>query len=312
MDYEKGGLKTTFFYAKMNNVKKIIFLFAFFLLVISSGLSNAYAHGNGFPPFFLINGKDTILNPLQEVGVTATGFLLPQDFAPENYLVNQTINFEVDEKALETAIIPELLKKTKYTWDFGDGTIAEGLKNTHKYTQIGSYILVLTLNIYEIEGAPPTQFMDSFLINVIPDKNYKDLPQAFIKVNGKQTDQPFKAPLEADFKKPVSFDSSSSKTPSKVVSYNWDFGDGQTSTEQNPTHTYKDQAVAIVILRVKDENGFISDAFVGVKNSSQSSKGVIQISSQDLNKKYSTYIIIAVASLFGVVVLAFIIKFFRR
>ncbi len=37
---------------------------------------------------------------------------------------------------------------------------------------------------------------------------------------------------------PVSFDSSDSYTSGLVVLYNWDFGDGFTSVEKNPTHVY--------------------------------------------------------------------------
>jgi PKD repeat protein len=40
-----------------------------------------------------------------------------------------------------------------------------------------------------------------------------------------------------------------------IVSHSWDFGDGATSTEQSPTHTYDEQGIYIVSLTVTDDGG---------------------------------------------------------
>ena len=40
-----------------------------------------------------------------------------------------------------------------------------------------------------------------------------------------------------------------------VTEYNWDFGDGSTSTLQSPTHTYSTTGIFKVTLTIKDENG---------------------------------------------------------
>jgi uncharacterized membrane protein len=37
--------------------------------------------------------------------------------------------------------------------------------------------------------------------------------------------------------------------------WHWDFGDGTTSTEQNPIHQYKDAGKYVVVLDVYDANG---------------------------------------------------------
>ncbi|HEY3913858.1 MAG TPA: PKD domain-containing protein, partial [Verrucomicrobiae bacterium] len=38
-------------------------------------------------------------------------------------------------------------------------------------------------------------------------------------------------------------------------SWNWDFGDGETSSEQNPMHTYKDAGHYVVVLWVEGPAG---------------------------------------------------------
>ena len=40
-----------------------------------------------------------------------------------------------------------------------------------------------------------------------------------------------------------------------IVSYDWQFGDGQSSSDPNPTHTYTDAGFFVAILRVTDGNG---------------------------------------------------------
>lgn len=57
---------------------------------------------------------------------------------------------------------------------------------------------------------------------------------------------------------PVSFSGSGSDPEGDSLSYEWDFGDSETSTEQNPTHTYADDGTYTVSFRVKDSLGTYS------------------------------------------------------
>lgn len=41
----------------------------------------------------------------------------------------------------------------------------------------------------------------------------------------------------------------------KIVSWHWDFGDGETSKEQNPVHLYNEAGVCEITLTVKNECG---------------------------------------------------------
>lgn len=51
---------------------------------------------------------------------------------------------------------------------------------------------------------------------------------------------------------PISFTDQS--TGEGTLTYLWDFGNGDTSTEQNPTHTYNSNGTYVVTLTVTDEN----------------------------------------------------------
>ena len=53
----------------------------------------------------------------------------------------------------------------------------------------------------------------------------------------------------------VSFSDQSSDSDGSIVSWSWDFGDDETSTEQNPTHTYGAEGTYTVVLTVTDDDG---------------------------------------------------------
>ena len=45
-----------------------------------------------------------------------------------------------------------------------------------------------------------------------------------------------------------------------ATSYSWDFGDGATSTEENPTHIYEETGIHTVVLTATNDSGKSSDA----------------------------------------------------
>lgn len=55
------------------------------------------------------------------------------------------------------------------------------------------------------------------------------------------------------------FDSSFPSSCTDIVSRTWDFGDGTTSTEQNPVHTYAERGDYTVTLTVTDNQGLTDD-----------------------------------------------------
>lgn len=80
---------------------------------------------------------------------------------------------------------------------------------------------------------------------------------------------PFKLmPLEEQFKKPITAQwtfnvvdrnrrmvAFTDQSEGQITSWKWDFGDGTTSTEQNPIHQYKEAGKYIVILNIEGPKG---------------------------------------------------------
>jgi hypothetical protein len=75
-------------------------------------------------------------------------------------------------------------------------------------------------------------------------------------------------PLETQFQKPIDANWSwqlmdadrrlvafKDLSTGKITSWHWDFGDGETSTEQNPIHAYKNPDHYVVVLNVEGPAG---------------------------------------------------------
>jgi PGF-pre-PGF domain-containing protein len=104
---------------------------------------------------------------------------------------------------------------TSWSWDFGDGTISTEQKPTHTYTSSGSYTVNLTIT-------------HSYGTNYIPKSGYVTVYSQ--PVAGFAADISSGLPPLS-----VQFTDQSTGLP---TSWSWDFGDGTTSTDQNPVHVY--------------------------------------------------------------------------
>lgn len=111
---------------------------------------------------------------------------------------------------------PNVTGGVTYSWDFGDGTTSTAINPTHTYTQQGSFAVTLVVT------------NSSGCTKVLSKPNYIQMtakPTAgFTATN---TGSCF-APLVTSF----------SNTSVGATSYQWNFGDGATSTQASPTHTY--------------------------------------------------------------------------
>src|SRR5579859_6854604 len=157
---------------------------ALIVIALIHPVQRVAADPGGTTPFLTINGRYTTLYPVSVSSLPYTQFNVPLYAAPDSYLLNQPLTFVLDSNLMP--ISRDDLPHAQFTWDFGDGTKAEGLQNTHSYTKIGSYILTV-----QVENAPhytPLNFYDpslpfnAVLINILPDSAYQ-LPQAVIAIN---------------------------------------------------------------------------------------------------------------------------------
>ena len=102
-----------------------------------------------------------------------------------------------------------------YAWDFGDGTTSSQKNPAHSYNREGTYTVSLTIN--DVYGCSST----------ISKSNYVRIanPGAGFSLSDSAGTCP---PLVVNF----------TNTSSNYSKWTWDFGDGNTSIERNPSHFY--------------------------------------------------------------------------
>ena len=123
-----------------------------------------------------------------------------------------------------------------YYWDFGDGESSADQNPKHIYTDRGTY--TATLTVTDDDGAIGT---DSVVIKVIIDHENQP-PEAFASV----TPESGEAPLN------VVFAGTGNDSDGDIKSYYWDFGDGDSSADQNTTHRYTVPGIYTATLTVTD------------------------------------------------------------
>ena len=117
-----------------------------------------------------------------------------------------------------------------YSWEFGDGTISTLENPTHTYSTDGIYTVNLTVN---------DSMQDSY-----PQKLIVSIGYPVAETGG---------PYMVYGIQPLTFNGSASFDPEGgPLTYSWEFGDGSSSTEANPTYTYATEGVYTVTLTVHD------------------------------------------------------------
>ncbi len=99
---------------------------------------------------------------------------------------------------------------------------------------------------------------DSFTYIVIDDDNAKSNP-AVVNIEVESSREPPHCSFNYTPKNPTTEDiiqfQDTSTDDKSIVSWYWDFGDGNISGQQNPTHQYKTAGTYIVTLKVEDSDG---------------------------------------------------------
>ena len=123
-----------------------------------------------------------------------------------------------------------------YRWNFGDGSSEILEENpTHIYKSAGEFQASLT--IIDNNGSSSSS---NSIVSVGTEMN--DPPVAKITLSN-----------SAEVEQKISFDGSGSYDPdSDQLSYLWDFGNGDSSTSENPSYSYKSTGTYFVTLKVSD------------------------------------------------------------
>jgi PKD repeat protein len=155
-----------------------------------------------------------------------------------------SISFDASLIPIETSVYSIL----SYTWDFGDGSIANGQKVTHEYKQKaqgnGIYTVVLTVEYMDLKSGARFDYETSTEVVI-----ENELTAASFVAN----------PSSGEVPLTVNFDAGSSFDPDgEIVSYEWDFDeDGRYDDAVGEVVSYEftQEGNYEVSLRVTDNNG---------------------------------------------------------
>ncbi len=157
--------------------------------------------------------------------------------------INSAINFSDSSIAGSGNIVQRL-------WDFGDGTSSNLSNPVHSYNSAGYFNVSLKITNSNgcIESVTRTNYIHIF---EKPTADFSNTPITSCT-----------APLSINF-----LNTSTSDSP---LTYYWNFGDGNFSTNNLPLHTYNDWGTYSVTLKVTNSNGcidsIVKDNLVRISN----------------------------------------------
>ncbi len=125
-----------------------------------------------------------------------------------------------------------------WSWDFGDGNTSTEQNPVHEYATADTFIVSLTV-------MDANNLTDTYSGSVISVEYLQIGPSADFEYSVNNYT--------------VTFTDFSSEGSDAITGWNWDFGDGSASTEQNPEHTYSPEGIYNVNLTVTDANS-LSDS----------------------------------------------------
>ncbi len=119
-------------------------------------------------------------------------------------------------------------------WDFGDGKTSAQQNPTHKFPR-SPRVFDVSLTVTDADGSTDTITKQVSIVNSPPTADFLIVSSEKPTVN-----------------EDISFIDKSSDPDGGIVSWFWDFGDGQTSTAQNVAHRYQSLGTYIVSLTITD------------------------------------------------------------
>jgi PKD repeat protein len=119
-----------------------------------------------------------------------------------------------------------------WLWKFGDGTTSKTRNPSHTYSKAGTY--AVTLTVTGPGGTNTCTYPDCITVYAAPKANFSAAPASG------------KAPLQVNF---------TDKSTGLVTGWLWKFGDGATSTDESPDHTYEKPGTYTAKLTVTGPGG---------------------------------------------------------
>ncbi|MFP4050206.1 MAG: PKD domain-containing protein [Thermoplasmata archaeon] len=163
--------------------------------------------------------------------VKLNGTLLPVSnfsFEPNDLTTSDTVHFYDESYDPDGKIV-------NWTWDFGDGNTSYEKNTTHSYYDNGQY--KVQLEVTDDFGMKRNISKSIYVSNELPTANF---------TTNRTTVR------SGDF---VKFIDKSFDSDGRIVNWTWDFGDGNKSYVENPTHRYITDDNFLVKLSVRDDDG---------------------------------------------------------
>jgi len=205
-----------------------------------SNLSHTYSTKGNYTATLVVKDNDGLSSSAATVAITVTNQAPVASAAatPTSGVAPLVVSFSSTGSSDSDGSIQS------YSWAFGDGTTSTSSNPSHSYSTKGNYTATL----------------------VVTDNGGLSSPAASVAIT---VNAPNQAPVASAAATPtsgvapllVSFSSAgSSDSDGSIVSYGWAFGDGITSTLQNPSHSYSSKGNYTATLVVTDNGGLSSSA----------------------------------------------------
>ena len=180
-----------------------------------------------------------------------------------------------------------------YEWDLGDGNTASSSQLSHTYTELGTYTIKLTIK--DNRGLSTSSNLATNSNSSTSNHSLQTLAVEEIVYEEETWATAWDSPPEASFTMnnlgnndedgtfyglvPVTmaFDATSSQGEG-TLTYDWDFGDGNTAQGVQVNHTFTDEGFFLVTLTVTNENN-LSDqyqAFVKAKHPAADIRAILR------------------------------------
>jgi len=126
-----------------------------------------------------------------------------------------------------------------WLWDFGDGLTSDEKRPTHNWSDDGQYSVNLTVT--DDDGATNTTTLDINILNQLPSVYFET------------------SVISGNVTTPIECNATGWDKDGFISEWVWDFGDGNTSNEEDPVYFYGDNGDYIISLFALDDDGAMSN-----------------------------------------------------
>jgi PKD repeat protein len=169
------------------------------------------------------------------------------DFTPDGGTIEDVVQFE-DKSVDDDGYI------ASWSWDFGDGSDSSRSEPDHQFSDHGVHYV--TLAVEDNDGNQDSVTKQVTVVNLPPTAEFSA------------------STTSARVEDEIRFTDGSSDPEGKPLQYDWDFGDGSSSSERSPVHEFSEAGTFTVELTVTDDDGASESANVSVMIEEAARRGI--------------------------------------